>query len=204
MHYEPLRKSAWQARKNGHIGCSTGTRWAHNDSKSRAIRVAGRHIGPGPFCRRLGTNLYCVKWRSFSPSQIALWGWKLNTGKPSWRGIQDLSFATKHGYVSLFFQTSRLCFLSLFVPIPLIRKGVFFCLHSFSSVSVKMSLFYFHSINSGSKVDRMFLVFWERSVCPEGSLKFDCVILQVLPNSPTALRWPGSLPTASFLARDYE
>ena len=79
------------------------TRWAHNDSKSRAIRVAGRHIGPCPFCRRLGTNWYCVKWRSFSPSQIALWGWKLNTGKPSWRGIQDLSFATKHGYVSLFF-----------------------------------------------------------------------------------------------------
>lgn len=93
-------------------------------------------------------------------------------------------------------------FVSLFVPIPLIRKGVFFCLHSFSSVSVKMSLFYFHSINSGSKVDRMFLVFCERSVRPEGSLKFDCVILQVLPNRPTALRWPGSLPTASFLARD--
>ena len=50
-------------------------------------------------------------------------------------------------------------FVSLFVLIPLIRKGVFFCLHSFTSVSVKMSLFYFHSINSGSKVDHMFLVF---------------------------------------------
>ena len=37
------------------------SRWAQSDSKSRAIRVAGRHIGPGPFCRRLGTNLYCVK-----------------------------------------------------------------------------------------------------------------------------------------------
>ena len=47
----------------------------------------------------------------------------------------------------------------LFVPIPLIRKGVFFRLHSFSSVSVKMCLFHFHSINSGSNVDRMFLVF---------------------------------------------
>ena len=26
-----------------------GAQWAHNDSKSRAIRVAGCHIGPGPF-----------------------------------------------------------------------------------------------------------------------------------------------------------
>ena len=59
----------------------------------------------------------------------------------------------------VFLDITAVFFVSLFVMIPLIRKGVFFCLHSFSSVSVKMSLFYFHSINSGSKVDRMFLVF---------------------------------------------
>ena len=59
----------------------------------------------------------------------------------------------------MFLDITAVFFVSLFVPIPLIRKGVFFCLHSFSSVSVKMSLFYFHSINSGSNVDRMVLVF---------------------------------------------
>ena len=105
-----------------------------------------------------------------------------------------LCFSRHHGF---FFQP-------LFVPIPLIRKGVFFCLHSFPPVSVKMCLFYCHSINSGSNVDRMFLDFWKRSVRPEGSLKFDCVILHVLPNRSTVLRRPGSLPTTSFLVRDYE
>ena len=75
---------------------------------------------------------------------------------------------------------------------------------AFPPVSVKMCLFYFHSINSGSNVDRMFLDFRKRSVRPEGSLKFDCVILHVLPNRSTFLRRPGSLPTTSFLVRDYE
>ena len=43
------------------VAMGTKTRWAQNDSKSLALRVPGRHIGPGPFRRRLGTNLKRVK-----------------------------------------------------------------------------------------------------------------------------------------------
>ena len=59
----------------------------------------------------------------------------------------------------VFLDITAMFFQPLFVKIPLVRKGVFFSLHSFSSVSVKMCLFYFHSINSGLNFDRMFLVF---------------------------------------------
>ena len=145
------------------------------------------------------------KTRNGGPSQRALWGWKVNTGKPSWKRDPRpfVCYQTWVGFF-VFLDITAFFFQPLFVPIPLIRKGVFFCLHSSPPVSVKMCLFYFHSINSGSNVDRMFLDFWKRSVRPEGSLKFDCVILHVLPNRSTVLRRSGSLPTTSFLVRDYE
>ena len=155
--------------------------------------------------RKTGYGFILRQMTFFSPSQRALWRLKLNTSEAILK-TDSRPFVWYHIWVGffVFLDITAVLFVLLFVSIPLTRIGVFFCLHSFSSIYVKMSLLYSHSVNNESNVDRMFLVFWQISVRPVSSLKFDCVILQVLPNRPTVLTWPGRLPTASFLARDYE
>ena len=102
------------------------------------------------------------------------WRFSVLPRRPSEVGSKSLKrdsrpfvcYQTRVGFF-VFLDITALVFQPCFVPVRLIRKGVFFCLHSFSSVSAKTCLFYFHSINSESNVDRMFLVF-EKEACARG------------------------------------
>ena len=140
------------------------TRWAQNDSKSLAIASLVAILDQVLFLEdwvwiyNASDDVFLVLPRG--PSEV---GSKRDSRPFVW-------YQTRVGFF-VFLDITALFFQPLFVPIPLIRNSVFFCLHSFSAVSVKMCLFYFHRINSGLNFDRMFLVFWERSVRHEGSLK---------------------------------
>ena len=158
-----------------------------------------------PFIYKTRYKFMKCQMTFFSPSSEGLL--RLETkyrGSHLEEGIKTFRLVPNLGWFLCFSRHHSCVFCVAFVPIPLTRIGVLFCLYSFSSVSVKMSSFYFRTVINVKCWSYVFSFFWERSMRPVGSLKFDCVILQVLPNRPSVLRLPGRLPTTSFLACDYK